>query len=62
LADQKEIEAMQSGTEERKVDTRDWRRLKRTPQGSDENGVVRIYVRPFILFIDSSSHIYYASG
>jgi len=49
LADlKKKIEAMQSGTEERKMGTREWRRLKRIPQGSVENGVIRNYVRPLI--------------
>ena len=51
LADlKKKIEAMQSGTEERKMGIREWRRLKRIPQGSVENGVIRNYVRSLILF------------
>jgi len=41
---------MQSGTEERKMGIREWRRLKRIPQGSVENGVIRNYVRSLILF------------
>ena len=49
LADLKKIEAMQSGTEERKMGIREWRRLKRIPQGSVENGVIRNYVRSLIL-------------
>lgn len=56
LADlKKKIEAMQPGTEERKIGVREWRRLKRIPQGSVENGVIRSYVRPLIFFIDSST-------
>ena len=39
------IEAMLPGSEERKMGVRDWRRLKRIPAGSVENGVVRSYVR-----------------
>ena len=31
-------------TEERKVAVREWRRLKRIPQGSVEQGVIRNYV------------------
>jgi ATP-dependent Lon protease len=38
------IEAMEQGSEERKVGVREWRRLKRIPQGSVENGVIRSYV------------------
>lgn len=45
LADLKrKIEAMEPGTEERKMGVREWRRLKRIPQGSVENGVIRSYV------------------
>jgi len=36
-ADLKKIETIQSGTEERKVGMREWRRLKRTSQGSVKN-------------------------
>jgi len=36
-ADLKKIETIQSGTEERKVGMKEWRRLKRTPQGSVKN-------------------------
>jgi len=62
LADlKKEIEAMRSGTEERKTGIREWRRLKRTLQGSDGNGVMRSHVRPFILFIDNFNDICYAA-
>lgn len=39
------IEAMEPGSEERKMGVREWRRLKRIPQGSVENGVIRSYVR-----------------
>lgn len=45
LADlKKRIEAMEPGSEERKMGVREWRRLKRIPQGSVENGVIRSYV------------------
>ncbi|KAJ7746882.1 ATP-dependent protease La [Mycena maculata] len=45
LADLKSrIEAMQPGSEERKMGVREWRRLKRIPQGSVENGVIRSYL------------------
>ncbi|KZT37119.1 ATP-dependent protease La [Sistotremastrum suecicum HHB10207 ss-3] len=40
----KKIEAMREGSEERKMGTREWRRLKRIPQGSVENGVIRSYL------------------
>jgi ATP-dependent Lon protease len=43
----KRIEAMEVGSEERKMGVREWRRLKRIPQGSVENGVIRTYVRSF---------------
>ena len=39
------IEAMEVGSEERKMGVREWRRLKRIPQGSVEHGVIRSYVR-----------------
>ena len=41
----KKIEALGVGSEERKVGAREWRRLKRIPQGSVENGVIRSYVK-----------------
>jgi ATP-dependent Lon protease len=45
MADLKrKIEAMELGSEERKMGVREWRRLKRIPQGSVENGVIRSYV------------------
>ncbi|KIM90045.1 hypothetical protein PILCRDRAFT_812855 [Piloderma croceum F 1598] len=45
LADlKKKIEAMEHGSEERKMGVREWRRLKRIPQGSVENGVIRTYL------------------
>ncbi|KAG0702146.1 Lon protease C-terminal proteolytic domain-containing protein [Suillus ampliporus] len=45
LADlRRKIEALEVGTEERKVGVREWRRLKRIPQGSVENGVIRSYL------------------
>ncbi|EIW76777.1 ATP-dependent protease La [Coniophora puteana RWD-64-598 SS2] len=40
----RKIEAMELGSEERKVGVREWRRLKRIPQGSVENGVIRTYL------------------
>jgi ATP-dependent Lon protease len=45
----KRIEAMEVGSEERKMGVREWRRLKRIPQGSVENGVIRTYVGLFLL-------------
>ncbi|KIJ27279.1 hypothetical protein M422DRAFT_271595 [Sphaerobolus stellatus SS14] len=45
LADiKRKIEAMQVGSEERKTGVREWRRLKRIPQGSVEHGVIRNYL------------------
>ena len=38
------IEAMAKDSEERKMAVREWRRLKRIPQGSVEHGVIRSYV------------------
>ncbi|KAJ7270923.1 ATP-dependent protease La [Mycena rebaudengoi] len=38
------IEAMEPGSEERKMGVREWRRLKRIPPGSVENGVIRSYL------------------
>ncbi|GBE87130.1 Lon protease homolog 2, peroxisomal [Sparassis crispa] len=38
------IDAMAQGSEERKVAVREWRRLKRIPSGSVEQGVVRNYL------------------
>jgi ATP-dependent Lon protease len=40
----RKIEAMDVGSEERKTGVREWRRLKRIPQGSVEHGVIRNYV------------------
>lgn len=55
LADlKKRIEAMEPGSEERKMGVREWRRLKRIPQGSVENGVIRSYVGASQNLIDSS--------
>lgn len=54
LADlRRRIEAMEVGSEERKMGVREWRRLKRIPQGSVENGVIRTYVGFFVLFRSS---------
>lgn len=39
------IEAMAKDSEERKMAVREWKRLKRIPQGSVEHGVIRNYVR-----------------
>jgi ATP-dependent Lon protease len=45
MADLKrKIEAMAHGSEERKMGVREWRRLRRIPAGSVENGVIRSYV------------------
>ncbi|OBZ74418.1 Lon protease 2, peroxisomal [Grifola frondosa] len=38
------IEAMAQGSEERKMAVREWKRLKRIPQGSVEHGVIRNYL------------------
>lgn len=52
MADLKrKIEGMAHGSEERKMGVREWRRLKRIPQGSVEHGVVRSYVRAFRTFL-----------
>jgi len=49
LADlRRKIEAMEPGSEERKMGVREWRRLKRIPAGSVENGVIRSYVSPHL--------------
>lgn len=40
----RKIEAMEVGSEERRVGVNEWRRLKRIPQQSAEYGVVRNYV------------------
>ncbi|KAJ3516310.1 hypothetical protein NLJ89_g1201 [Agrocybe chaxingu] len=40
----RKIEAMEAGSEERKMGVREWRRLKRIPAGSVENGVIRSYL------------------
>jgi ATP-dependent Lon protease len=40
----KKIETMRPGSEERKMAAREWKRLKRIPAGSVENGVIRTYV------------------
>ncbi|KDQ54462.1 hypothetical protein JAAARDRAFT_209196 [Jaapia argillacea MUCL 33604] len=40
----RKIEAMEPGSEERKMGVREWRRLKRIPQGSVEHGVIRSYL------------------
>jgi ATP-dependent Lon protease len=40
----RKIEGMINGSEEKKVGAREYRRLKRIPQGSVEQGVLRSYV------------------
>ncbi|KAJ7583597.1 ATP-dependent protease La [Mycena floridula] len=40
----RKIEAMEPGSEERKMGVREFKRLKRIPQGSVENGVIRSYL------------------
>jgi ATP-dependent Lon protease len=63
LADLKtKIEAMIPGTEERKMGVREWRRLKRIPVGSVENGVVRSYVRLPNIVRFSYPHIRFPSS
>jgi ATP-dependent Lon protease len=49
----KRIEAMAHDSEERKMGVREWRRLKRIPAGSVENGVIRSYVSFFFNFFSS---------
>lgn len=44
----KKIEMMAVGSEERKMGAREWKRLKRIPPGSVENGVIRNYVHKFV--------------
>lgn len=45
------IEAMERGSEERKIAVREWRRLKRIPQQSADNSVVRNYVSSAFLLL-----------
>jgi ATP-dependent Lon protease len=40
----RKIEAMGPGSEERKMGVREWKRLKRIPQGSVKHSVIRSYV------------------
>lgn len=47
------ILAMAPVSEERKMGAREFKRLKRIPQGSVEHGVIRNYVRISILFLNS---------
>jgi ATP-dependent Lon protease len=55
MADLKrKIEAMWPGSEERKMGVREWRRLKRIPAGSVENGVIRSYVSAIIHLLQAS--------
>lgn len=53
------IEAMARDSEERRMAVREWRRLRRTPAGSVEHGVIRNYVRaippPFAFLLLSFS-------
>ena len=51
----RKIESMGTGSEERKMSVREWRRLKRIPAGSVEHGVIRTYVRPY--YISTSVHV-----
>ena len=44
----RKIEALSRGSEERKMGSREWKRLKRIPPGSVENGIIRNYVRGII--------------
>lgn len=55
------IEAMEPGSEERKMGVREWRRLKRIPQGSVENGVIRSYVRR-CLFLPTNTLTFFLSS
>lgn len=51
------IEAMEPGSEERKMGVREWRRLKRIPTGSVENGVIRTYVGRFVSLLLSLTEL-----
>jgi len=48
IALKRKIEALSPGSEERKMGAREWKRLRRIPPGSVENGVIRSYVRGII--------------
>jgi ATP-dependent Lon protease len=55
LADLKrKIDAMTEGSEHRRMAVREYRRLKRIPQGSVEQGVIRSYVRASSTHMDPS--------
>ena len=56
------IEAMARDSEERKMAVREWKRLKRIPQGSVEHGVIRNYVRATFFDIGSRLTIHSSSG
>lgn len=45
----KKVETMRPGSEERKMAAREWKRLKRIPSGSVENGVIRTYVCKLVI-------------
>jgi len=45
IALKRKIGALSPGSEERKMGAREWKRLRRIPPGSVENGVIRSYVR-----------------
>lgn len=51
------IEAMATGTEERKMGVREWKRLKRIPQASVESGVIRNYVSFIPSLWNALSHV-----
>jgi len=48
IALKRKIEALSPGSEERQMGAREWKRLRRIPPGSVENGVIRSYVRGII--------------
>jgi hypothetical protein len=49
----RKIEAMEQGSEERKMGVTEWRRLKRIPQESTENSIIWNYISDSIVFITS---------
>ncbi|GJE92960.1 ATP-dependent protease La [Phanerochaete sordida] len=62
MADVKaKIEAMAKDSEERKMAVREWKRLKRIPQGSVEHGVIRNYLEWLVSIPWTSSSTAYAA-
>ena len=58
----RKIESMGPGSDERKMGVREWKRLKRIPQGSVEHSVIRSYVCSYSLLLfplSDTDHISY---